>query len=160
MSEHLLRQKKNGKEHTVILDDDKDYLMTSHKWHVVDGYVRRYSHYEGRKCVFKFLHHEILPPREDFVADHKNRNKMDNRRANLRYASDSESNHNRSTFKTNRLGVKGVTFISKNPDNPYRARIMYQGVRHSGFFNCIAKATAWLQTSRDELVGPLDTETN
>lgn len=54
------------------------------------------------------MHHHILPQREGFVVDHINRNRLDNRRENLRYASAEESMRNRGRFRNNTSGYKGV----------------------------------------------------
>ena len=59
------------------------------------GYIR--CHYEG-KCLY--LHDIIMrrieeKPEGNYTVDHKNRDKLDNRRENLKWATQSEQNSNR-----------------------------------------------------------------
>lgn len=58
--------------------------------------------------------------------DHQNRNKSDNRRENLRPASQSENRYNSSMRSDNNSGVTGVGF--RNLTNKWRARIQFQGI--------------------------------
>ena len=55
--------------------------------------------------------------------DHKNRNPLDNRKENLRIATQKENTRNKSKQKNNTSGVTGVGYMKKN--NMWRARIAY-----------------------------------
>lgn len=55
--------------------------------------------------------------------DHKNRNPLDNRRENLRPATQKENTRNKSKQKNNTSGVTGVGYLKKN--GMWRARITY-----------------------------------
>lgn len=48
---------------------------------------------------FGFLHHLVLQKKEDFDVEHKNTNKLDNRKLNLRYATRSQNNINRKKLR-------------------------------------------------------------
>lgn len=62
---------------------------------------------------------------EDVLPDHKNRNKLDNRRENLRPASHAENLRNRGVQKNSSTGFKGAYFDKRN--NWYYARIKVYG---------------------------------
>lgn len=55
-----------------------------------------------------YLHRFLLLDREGFVCDHRNRDKADNRRSNLRYATPKENARNRSIGRNNTSGYIGV----------------------------------------------------
>ncbi len=76
-------------------------LYATHRWRGADG-VRHYT----------AMHLMILPPLDGFVTDHVNRNGLDNRIENLRYATRTQNNHN-SRRRTGGTSVfKGVTRCS------------------------------------------------
>ncbi len=60
------------------------------------------------------LHHLILPVKPGFDVDHKNRNKWDCRRENLRYLTRSENSLNAGKQINNTSGYKGVSFNKKS----------------------------------------------
>lgn len=80
---------------------------------------RGFNSGEGRSNWKRMcLHNELLTPREGFEPDHKNRNSLDNRRSNLRYATRNQNQEN--TSSTNKTGFKGVR---KHPSGRYEARL-------------------------------------
>ncbi|MDD5061650.1 MAG: HNH endonuclease [Candidatus Marinimicrobia bacterium] len=87
----------------IILDSKDQYLLKEHSWFNCRGRIR----IKIKNKQF-FLHHLILPPKEGFVIDHINRNRLDNRRCNLRYVTHSQSQMNRSKQKNNTSGFRGV----------------------------------------------------
>ena len=72
---------------------------------------------------FMSMHREIMGSPKDFLIDHQNRNRLDNRRANLRIATNSQNQFNKgkTTRKTSSRFV-GVTFIKRI--GQWRAQIM------------------------------------
>ena len=60
------------------------------------------------------LHKLILKVPKGFEIDHRNQNKLDNRRSNLRRATSIENKRNRSISSKNTTGYKGVCFNKKN----------------------------------------------
>lgn len=89
-----------------ILLDDKDWLLLSNfKWQTTTGYA------QGRvfgKVVY--MHVYLCPHLKDQVTDHKDRNKLNNQKNNLRAVSLSVDCYNRGIFKNNKLGITGIRF--------------------------------------------------
>lgn len=74
------------------------------------GYARTVLDSENHK--YMFFHSYVLNefPSKNRVCDHINRNKLDNRRQNLRIVSTRENNINQKTYKNNSSGHTGVYF--------------------------------------------------
>jgi len=71
----------------------------------------------------KLLHRIIMNPPTNMQIDHKNKNKLDNRRCNLRVCTHSENQMNRGKTKKNTTGYKGVNEDKRCKRKKYRARI-------------------------------------
>ena len=99
----------------MALVDDEDYeKVRSYKWYLLSGYaVRHVFYYENgkRKCTPIFMHRLILNTPPELKTDHKNGNKLDNRRHNLRSATAHQNgcNQNKTTRRTSSI-FKGVCF--------------------------------------------------
>lgn len=105
----------------VAIVDDIDYSKVSkYRWYLnAGGYVQCESPY-------LLLHRKILNAPKGTHVDHKNRNKLDNRRYNLRLCSRSQNSHNSPKRKNNTSGFKGVYLI---PSKRWIAKINIQGQR-------------------------------
>lgn len=74
------------------------------------------------------------------VIDHINRNKLDNRRCNLRVCTQKENIQNASLKSTNKSGIAGVYFVPKT--NKWRAQISLNSkTKHIGIFSSFEEAT-------------------
>lgn len=97
---------------------DKDTWQTARKhcWSVT-----RFNYINSRinNKLVKF-HHLVLKPKEGYVIDHINRNPLDNRMCNLRYATQCVNTINQSLSSRNTTGVRGVAKAEKGR---YRASI-------------------------------------
>ncbi len=84
--------------------DDKDYeKVKDYNWYYNDGYAKAY--HKGKRLR---MHRLILNAKNDQRVDHQNRNRLDNRRSNLRICTLQENNRNISMRKDNTSGYKGV----------------------------------------------------
>ncbi len=97
-------------------------------WYLQGGYaVRR----EKRKYVF--MHRQIMQPPEGMVVDHRNNNKLDNTRVNLRVCTQQENACNSSKNRGTSSRFRGVSFCESH--RKYRAEISYKGERFPcGYF--------------------------
>lgn len=114
-----------------IVDDDT-YEMYSHiKWREELGYAV-FSKTKGKHKNYIFLHRLANNTPDGCITDHINRNKLDNRRENLRTATYSTNRFNASLNKNNVTGYKGVVGRSKGK---YQTQITINGKQiHLGTF--------------------------
>ena len=75
----------------------------------------------------ELLHRLIMKPSEDMEIDHKNLNKLDNRRCNLRICTHSGNMMNRGKQKNSSVVYKGVTLNKGCKRKKYQARITVNG---------------------------------
>lgn len=102
----------------VALVDAEDFaLLQQYKWCMHRGYAARG---EGRKTIL--MHRVILQTKSGLLVDHINRNRLDNRRANLRLVSNAQNLWNAGPNKRNTTGYKGVAWDTRC--QRYRARII------------------------------------
>lgn len=115
--------------------DDADYdLISQFNWHCsAKGYAERSAHNgETRK-----MHRVIMNAPDGMQVDHINRNKLDNRRSNLRLCTNTQNVAN--TPPRPGRKYKGISFIEST--NRWKAEIYTLGKsRYLGVFNCPKKA--------------------
>lgn len=105
------------KGQVAIVDDEDFEKLAQYRWYCSNhGYASRQQKNPGGKTRQKqiFMQWLILPPKEGFQIDHKNGNRLDNRRENLRYATLSEQMVNRKKFKNTKTQYKGVYLLVRN----------------------------------------------
>lgn len=129
----------------MTLVDDADYeRLSQFKWtyHPIrirgkayQGYAKAYM---GKKQRPMELHRLLMPDKPDHVVDHINRDKLDNRRKNLRYLTWSESNRN-IVRCDNKTGFPGVRKDAKG----WGASASFNGVRYYRQFHWLIDAVAW-----------------
>ncbi len=106
----------------AIVDDEDFERLAQWRWFINnDGYAMRNLSKKG----YVFMHHEVIGRVCGKQTDHKNGNRLDNRRSNLRNATQSQNSRNTATRKDNKLGIKGVSIHRGR----YRARIFNNGKR-------------------------------
>jgi hypothetical protein len=118
---------KNKGKYVAIVDDEDYERISSFQWHVMlnDGKhiyaARQKPMLNKRKHVL--MHREILGIEDETFIDHADRNGLNNTRENLRAATNSQNQGNRTVNHQSRLGLKGVQHRRKK----FRAAINHQG---------------------------------
>lgn len=88
--------------------------VKEHRWFITQGYTN--------SATAGSLHRFIVKPEPGYVVDHIDRNKLNNRRENLRAISPISNSMNRSDSQ---FPVAGITVT---PQNKYRVRLRYREV--------------------------------
>lgn len=110
-----------------MFDLDDLPIVESRSWYKdKDGYLASSYFFNNRRC-FVMFHREVMHAMSGQWVDHKNRDKTDNRKYNLRCCERTENNRNRSRFSTNTSGVTGVFFDKER--NRWVADITYNHKR-------------------------------
>ncbi len=128
--------------------DAADYEWLSQwPWQLRGGYAVRM---EKRKPIY--MHRAIMQPPKGMIVDHKNRNKLDNTRANLHNCTHQENACNRSKRRDALSRFKGVGF---NRDyGKHFGAIFYKGKRYFlGYFPNEVEAARARDRKAVELLG-------
>jgi len=109
--------------------DAADYEWLSRwTWSLRGGYAVRL---EKRKPIY--MYRQIMQTPDGMIVDHRNRNKLDNTRANLRNVTPAENARNRPKPRGTSSRFLGVSYEKKY--RKYQAQINYQGrCCYIGFF--------------------------
>jgi|SRR3972149_10393518 len=95
-------------EDKVAIVDNKDYLaLSKYKWHFSHGYAKRMGKENGRNKAI-YMHRVIFGIAQGKDIDHINGDRLDNRKSNLRLATDSQNQANSRIRVDNTSGYKGV----------------------------------------------------
>ena len=106
----------------ITLVDDADFeWLNQWRWCYHDGYAQRHSARAGGEGHMIFMHREIIQPLKGMKTDHRDRDKLNNQRSNLRVCSTSENHMNKGKQKNNTSGYKGVSWHRQ--DKKWRAYI-------------------------------------
>ena len=124
----------------IAFIDEEDWKRTNqHKWCAQKSYNTFYAIsnlYEndesGERIKILKMHRFILNAKPGQIIDHINRNGLDNRKSNLRLATNSQNQMNKELFKRTKSGYRGVF-----PQNgKWRVFISINRKRHNlGYFS-------------------------
>lgn len=120
-----------------ISPEDTD--LAERRWHVTAGYAARAVWAGGRRTIYL---HRVIAERMGIVGlvDHANRDRLDNRRENLRPATYSQNAGNRMTKAA--TGAIGVTVDKRR--GTFSAEVARDGERHrKAGFSSVAAASEW-----------------
>lgn len=115
----------------AIIDKAHADLVLQFRWTVLRKRGRPYA-IRSRRVDGKsrnFLMHRFLLPTIDGAIDHINGNGLDNRRLNLRPATNGQNQWNRGRQRNNASGYKGVSYIPRL--NRWWAQIVADGKHHN-----------------------------
>jgi hypothetical protein len=122
-----------GEEFTYALVDEADYdSVRKFRWRLANDYACR-SIWNGGHTKVIYMHRQLTCTPAGMDTDHINRNKLDNRRVNLRSVDRSTNNYNTPPSRANTSGHKGVTFYKAT--GRWRAYLKHKGtLHHLGYF--------------------------
>lgn len=89
-----------------LVDESDIPLVNSVHWYINEGYLFNQTKEFGKRRLHRMI--LGLPKGDRRVVDHINRNKLDNRRSNLRIVEQGDNCRNKSLRKDNRTGFVGV----------------------------------------------------
>lgn len=143
--------KEFSKENPIIINGDVAYIITSKGeksiidsedverikgfcwWVSNTGYLMGDVHKPKKHISIHRLIMNILD-RPDIIIDHKNGNKLDNRKSNLRICTRTENSYNKAMQPYNTSGITGVTWDKAR--RKWAAAICYEGKRiHLGRYS-------------------------
>jgi hypothetical protein len=140
---------------TVI--DATDYpLISGHNWWAqkVDGgfyAVTKIRQPDGRRRAVQ-MQRLLMGDPPGLNVDHRNRDTLDNRRANLRVATDSQNKANTPRYRNNRSGFKGVYWKPRH--RQWEVQIRHHGRCHFlGYFRTAEEAARAYDAGARELHG-------
>ena len=116
IDDHYEIKLRNGKR--VLFDVDDYGIISKYSWHYKAGYAYAMVNNEDVPMHFVLFGEKLY--------DHKNHNKLDNRRSNLRKCTYSENNQNRLISTRNTSGVIGVGLDSRGR---WTSRVTVDGKR-------------------------------
>lgn len=129
MKKLLIHSPKHG-THTVLYDDEDHELISKYHWYPHKGSKHLYvqsSVYKNGKRIATIKMHRLVMGFPKKQIDHRNRNSLDNRKSNLRFADNSQNQMNRGPDKNNTTGYKGVSF--KKREGKFVARITVKSLK-------------------------------
>jgi len=143
----------------VALVDNIDYEYLSQfnwyaNWNRNCFRAMRHTPQVNGKRKILFIHTAVAERMgiDSRMIDHKDQNPLNNRRSNLRVATNSQNLHNCGAPSNNTTGVKGVHFHKSS--GKYQAEITVKGTRYYlGLFDTIEEAKVVIVAKRKELVG-------
>jgi hypothetical protein len=130
----------NGQD--VFVDENDFEWISKYKWHIHGGYAAHSKHLgmvDGKQKIKVILMHRlIMGSPEGYEVDHKDRNKLNNTRANLRICTRNQNQMNRDYFSETSQ-YRGVHWCKK--DKAWRAQIRVDGKqKYLGQYKCQIKA--------------------
>ena len=125
----------------TVIDDCDFELASKYKWYFLgNGYAATRPWDKIKKTYSTiYLHRLIMKPKNGLLVDHINRDKLDNRRNNLRLCTHKENIRNGKVRSTNTTGHKGVHLDKRTNNWIARICVDYKSI-HLGVSASLEKA--------------------
>lgn len=128
-------------EYTTVDDEDYKYL-TLYKWYKTRGYARRSITVNGKQMK-QVMHRVVLDAPLGFMIDHKDGDKVNNQKSNLRFCTNSQNQANSKLSTRNSTGFKGVHKNRKTSKFVAQCKIMGKYFYIGSFSNVVDAAKAY-----------------
>jgi hypothetical protein len=132
--------------------DDGDAALVEYDWHLSShGYPSRGERTANGKLLIVRMHREVmgLRPGDGLKVDHKDRNKLDNRRSNLRIASAAANAQNTSGWRSSTSPYRGVCWVPSRGKWLAQAMVDYKQ-NFLGYFDSEEKAAEAARAFRSQ----------
>ena len=130
----------------ALVDSSDAELVSGHAWYLSP------QGYAVGKCGF--MHRMIVQPRDGYCIDHIDRNKLNNRRSNLREATAQNNVCNSRNMAGKTSAFKGVYFDKAMPRTPYKVTIQLNRKQiHVGRFRTETEAAMAYDAKAREMFG-------
>ena len=140
---------------TATIDAKDAHLVCGLHWSAIKSNGKIYAAHVARvggKTKTTYMHRLLCDVDAQMTVDHINGNSLDNRRSNLRQATQSENMRNVGLTCANTSGAKGVHWLKSA--SKWQARIRHEGKRiHLGLFDNLDDARAAYQSAAVRLHG-------
>jgi HNH endonuclease len=145
-----------GKGLVAVIDDEDAGLVAGFKWYAMKApqaeekfYAAGWKHLPPGR-FFVLLHRLIMNAQPDQVVDHVDRNPLNCRRSNLRFATWSQNNHNRSRCRRPKTTPYRGVFLDRT-HGVYKAAITANGKRQylGTFASAEEGARAWNKKAQE-----------
>lgn len=135
----------------ALVDDVDAELVLAHRWYFDGKYAAANVVVDGRRTKVR-MHRLLLSPPGGVSIDHANRDKLDNRRANLRLCTTSQNLANSGRRSGNGSGYKGVSWHREA--KKWQAHIQKGRQFHLGLFESAETAARAYDAAALTLFGP------
>ena len=137
----------------ILLDDDVFERVRYRKWYTYGRAVMAYDSAINGKQNMLCLHRVVIGAKSGDIVDHINHNVLDNRRVNLRLATQAQNGANRSgRNKNNTSGYRGVSWYK--PLKKWYSYLRINGERkYLGVFTRLEDAARVVKTAREKYFG-------
>ena len=143
---------KTRKGEEILVDDDVIDFLSTYTWFITNrGYAVRAIKKNG-KTDKVFMHRQLLDAQKGQQVDHRDGNRLNNQKGNLRICTSLQNSWNR-TCTWSRTGFKGVVWHARRK-KPFQARIKINGHQTSiGYYYTAEEAYIAYCTRAREIFG-------
>lgn len=136
------------KNQFCLIDVEDADELEKKSWH--SSWDRKCKQFRA-KGTNVYMHRLLIGNSECRFVDHRNRNTLDNRKSNLRLATNSENCANVGIRRNSSTGYRGVTFISTR--NAYKATFFRGKQYFLGYFPTAQMASITIENKLKEIDG-------